>query len=110
MDTLGTMKHATDTEEANMRIGHIDHDHEAFLVDDGTTHDVRGEVTPMKTFPNTYDEAAAMLGKRSSRKIGNNTYLELDHDGSIGVRLHSTRVVVWYPDGTARLYTGGWNT
>lgn len=56
-----------------------------------------------------YTEAIDKLNGRTSRKIDNNTYLELNDDKSIGVRLHDTQVVVYHPE-FAELFTGGWLT
>lgn len=58
-------------------------------------------------------EAVNMVrGKRNkdSRKIGNNTYAEILHDGSVGILLHSTYVVKIHADNTYTLQTGGWQT
>ena len=51
-------------------------------------------------------------GKRNAnrRKVGNNTYAEILHDGSVGILLHSTYVVKIHPDDTYTLQTGGWQT
>jgi hypothetical protein len=43
------------------------------------------------------------------RKIGNNTWLERRGD-DIAVRLHDTDIVVYHPDGSITLDTGGWFT
>lgn len=58
----------------------------------------------------TFEDAKNKLGKRPSRKLENNTYLEACPDGSIGVRLHATHVVKLYTDGTYELSSGGWKT
>lgn len=61
----------------------------------------------------THAEAVQMVrGKtnRDRRKVGNNTYAEILHDGSVGITLHSTCVVRIYEDGTYRLSNGGWQT
>jgi hypothetical protein len=58
-------------------------------------------------------EAVKMVrGKRNAerRKVGNNTYAEILHDGSVGIMLHSTYVVKIHPDNSATLNTGGWYT
>lgn len=47
---------------------------------------------------------------KNSRKIGNNTYAEINVDGSVGIWLHSTEVVTIHPDNTYTLRTGGWQT
>ena len=54
--------------------------------------------------------ASAKLGTRASRKLANNTYLEKREDGSIAIRLHSTDVVTFRPDGSTVLNSGGWFT
>jgi len=61
----------------------------------------------------TYAEAVKMVrGKtnRSKRKIGNNTRAYIEYDGSVSIELHSTKVVVLYPNGLVKLQTGGWQT
>lgn len=55
-----------------------------------------------------YTEARETLSGRKSRKVDNNTYLQ-DNGGSVGLRLHDTQVVMFYPN-YAQLYTGGWYT
>jgi hypothetical protein len=58
-------------------------------------------------------EAVKMVrGKRNAerRKVGNNTYAEILHDGSVGIMLHSTYVVKIHPDNTHTLNSGGWQT
>lgn len=70
----------------------------------------------MSAYPNTpsnWSEANALLGKRTSRKIGNNTYLErryFDSHEPIAVRLHNTDIVIFHDNGVAALYSGGWQT
>ena len=61
----------------------------------------------------THTEAVQMVrGKmgRDRRKVGNNTYAEILHDGSVGITLHSTCVVRIHADGTYKLSNGGWLT
>jgi len=61
----------------------------------------------------THVEATQMvLGERNrgQRKIGNNTYAEIEHDKSISVSLHGTDVVRFYPNGLVKLNSGGWRT
>ncbi len=55
-------------------------------------------------------QASILLGKRQSRKVGNNTYLEKLNDGDIGVRLHNTYIVRYTHDGKIILNSGGWRT
>jgi len=61
----------------------------------------------------TYAEVLALVhGKtnRQERKIGNNTYAEIEHDKSVSVRLHGTDVVRFYANGLVKLNSGGWRT
>lgn len=61
----------------------------------------------------THSEAIKMVrGKtnRDTRKVGNNTYAEILHDGSVGILLHSTYVVKIHEDNTYTLNSGGWQT
>lgn len=60
-----------------------------------------------------YNEALSMVhGKtnRKSRKVGNNTYAEIEYDNSVSIRLHGTTVVRFYPNGLVKLNSGGWQT
>jgi hypothetical protein len=58
-----------------------------------------------------YQSANQQLQGRcfQSRKLGNNTYLQR-RDEDIAVRLHSTDVITFHPDGSITLDTGGWET
>jgi hypothetical protein len=61
----------------------------------------------------TYSEAVKMVrGKRNAdrRKVGNNTYAEILHDGTVAIKLHNTYVVKINPNGTYTLNSGGWQT
>lgn len=58
----------------------------------------------------TWFKFESILKGRKSRKVANNTYMEVLSDGSIGVRLHSTHVVVAHKDGSVTLTSGGWHT
>jgi hypothetical protein len=70
----------------------------------------------LKATPKNYAEALTVLAGRESVRLGNNTYLENvaeygEYTGKIGVRLHNTYVVVFYPhDGRVTLHTGGYRT
>ncbi len=58
-------------------------------------------------------EATKMvLGKRNrgSRKIGNNTYAYIEHDGTVAIELHGTKVVRFFTNGLVQLNSGGWRT
>ncbi len=59
----------------------------------------------------SYEKAVEVLNGRDSKVIGLNTRIMRNEDGSIGVTLHSTEVVRFYPDNkTVEVTTGGWNT
>jgi len=62
--------------------------------------------------PRSYKEADALLQGRNHqrRKLANNTWLERREDGSIAVRLHSTDVITYLPDGSTVYDSGGWRT
>ena len=68
----------------------------------------------LKATPKNFEQAVEVLKDRISMRLGNNTYLEVtDSDplhGFIGVRLHSTYIVKFWPDGQTTLHTGGWYT
>ncbi len=61
----------------------------------------------------SYTEAAKYLAEskrsKTSRKIEHNTWVEQRGD-NIAIRLHQTDVVVFRPDGSTVLSTGGWKT
>jgi len=57
----------------------------------------------------TFTEASNRLGSRESRKLENNTYLQRRGE-AIAVKLHSTDVVTFQPDGRVVLTSGGWRT
>jgi hypothetical protein len=63
-----------------------------------------------------YHEADAKLTgrNRQSRKLENNTYLERCssylRDKGIAVRLHSTNIITFYPDGRIDVCNGGYPT
>jgi len=57
------------------------------------------------------DADAKLQGRcRERRKLENNTYLERRYTGAIAVRLHSTDVLTFFPDGRIEVNTGGWHT
>jgi hypothetical protein len=66
--------------------------------------------------PTTFAEALAILESgrtqpsREARKIGNNTTLERIDADRIGVRLHSTYVVLFHRSGAVSLNSGGWRS
>jgi hypothetical protein len=60
-----------------------------------------------------YTEAVTLVhGKtnRKTRKVGNNTYAEIEYDNSVSIRLHGTAVVRFYPNGLVKLNSGGYHT
>jgi hypothetical protein len=60
-----------------------------------------------------YAEAISMVHgktKQKARKVGNNTYAEIEYDNSVSIRLHGTAVVRFYPNGLVKLNSGGWRT
>lgn len=56
-----------------------------------------------------YQSLQDTLKGRSSRKIGNNTYLE-NRNGDLCIVLHSTCILRYKPDGSIVLNAGGWHT
>jgi hypothetical protein len=48
-------------------------------------------------------------GDKTSRKVGNNTYLKR-RGANVAVSLHNTDVVTYTPDNSATLESGGWRT
>jgi len=60
----------------------------------------------------TYNDLNAKLQGRNknSRKMGNNTYAVRNADGTLGIRLHNTQVVVFHEDGRVILDSGRWRT
>lgn len=63
-------------------------------------------ITPPAT---TYQGWLAHLGDRTSRKVAHNTYAVLHPDG-VAIRFHRTDILVFHPDGTITVDTGGWHT
>ena len=60
---------------------------------------------------NFTDANALLVGRyKHSKKLGNNTYLVRNDDGSVAVKLHDTNVVTMKEDGTIILDSGGWRT
>lgn len=54
---------------------------------------------------------AQLTGRnRDRRKLANNTYLERREDGILAIRLHSTDIMLFSPNGGVTLQTGGWHT
>ena len=60
-----------------------------------------------------YKEALAQVKTARNgykKPIGNNTWLILNDDDSVAVRLHQTDIITYRPDGSIILDTGGWET
>lgn len=59
----------------------------------------------------TYSQLSELLSGRCSkqRKLGNNTYA-IRREDCLTIRLHSTDILAFKPDGTATVNTGGWRT
>lgn len=58
----------------------------------------------------TFAAAETLLGSRSSRKVGHNTYMRRVDADTIAVRYHATDVYTMRRDGWAILRSGGWHT
>lgn len=63
----------------------------------------------MKAVVRCYKSALDFLNGRKDRKIGNNTYVA-DYIDYLGVYLHMTTVVKYYPNGKVTLHSGGHRT
>lgn len=57
-----------------------------------------------------YESANSFLGNKQERKLANNTLIVRGAEDSIGVVLHRTTIVRYYPDGRIQLDSGGWRT
>jgi len=49
-------------------------------------------------------------GIHSSKKLENNTFEVKYKNGVRAIRLHYTNIVIFYPDGTTHINSGGWLT
>ena len=63
-----------------------------------------------KLLGSSYQELIKLHAKKSSRKIGNNTYSFLRDDGTIDVKYHNTIIVTLYRNGGIRFTMGGYGT
>jgi hypothetical protein len=63
-----------------------------------------------RKLPTTYDQAGEALKGRPYRTIANNTGLYARTDSSVTLRLHTTDVITFRPDGALVLNSGGWST
>lgn len=64
----------------------------------------------MSDIIHSWDEAKDILGKRKSRKLANNTYLEYVTEDEIAIRLHETRIITFIWNAPIVLNSGGWRT
>lgn len=60
--------------------------------------------------PQSHGDCKRFLNGKGYRRIGHNTSVEELHGDRYGVRLHSTFVVVFEPDGKVTLNSAGWKT
>lgn len=67
------------------------------------------EMNALTGAPTLFDIYSDQLGRRDSRKLERNTYLERG-EGFVAIRLHATHIVRFFPDGSFELRTGGWRT
>jgi hypothetical protein len=58
----------------------------------------------------TLRQAQALPGVTSARKVDNNTFELIYSNGNRAIRLHDTNIIIYYPDGTQALSTGGYRT
>jgi hypothetical protein len=61
----------------------------------------------------SYNDAAVMLAKsrsKVSKKLANNTWLELTEENEFAIKLHKTRIVIIHENGTFTLNSGGYRT
>jgi hypothetical protein len=57
-----------------------------------------------------YEKLSEFLGKKESKKIGNNTFLERLEPNVLGIRLHGTHIIEIDPTDIMKLKTNGWWT
>ena len=70
----------------------------------GFTRRIRGAQTL------TYDRAITQLNGKDTKKLANVTYLERRSDGDIAVKFYHTDIVIFHPDYSITVRTGGWDT
>ena len=58
----------------------------------------------------TLRQAQQLPGVTSARKLDNNTFELTYSNGNRAIRLHDTNIILFYPDGSFKLNTGGWQT
>src|SRR4051812_30249653 len=56
------------------------------------------------------DDLRCLLDRKDSRQLAYNTRLECDPDGSIGVRLHRSRIITFHRNDTFTVSSGGYET
>ena len=67
----------------------------------------RNVSTAKEVGPLNYNSALDLLCGSSFKKIYNNTYLFHENDGSIALIFHETKIIIYHPDGSLTLNTGG---
>jgi hypothetical protein len=55
-----------------------------------------------------FEKLSDFLGKKESKKIGNNTFLERLEPNVLGIRLHNTYIIEIDPTDIMKLKTKGW--
>lgn len=62
------------------------------------------------TMKPSYKDAKAFLGGDVVRKLGHETSVGTRSADGIAVTLYRTDIIIYYPDGSIRLDTGGWRS
>lgn len=62
----------------------------------------------------TYSKCAELVGNRETKKIAGNTYIRRFHNSkgevAYGVEFHHTCILLYSPDGTVKVTSGGYQT
>jgi hypothetical protein len=73
-----------------------------------TTKRVITEMANLTCSNANYESLSEFLGKKESKKIGNNTFLERLEPNVLGIRLHGTYIIEIDPTDIMKLKTKGW--
>jgi len=73
-----------------------------------STKRVITEMTNLTCSNANYESLSEFLGKKESKKIGNNTFLERLQPNVLGIRLHGTHIIEIDPTDIMKLKTNGW--
>jgi hypothetical protein len=57
-----------------------------------------------------YVKLKGMLNRKNPKKLGNNTWAYVKHDGSLGIKLYSTEILVFYKNGDIKFNTDSYRT